>query len=188
MQLVDDQVVGRYFQRLVARPVVVLPNDLAPVRKGIVGIRGDAPYGPAGDGSGVGVQQHAALIVEQALPGVVRSVKAIPVFDAFNVQSEDHHGVDIADPERIREWDLHEGLRLPVTVQHEGTGGRLPRKDAEIDPVAHLCGAKGDLEKPHFAANLTSENPVKQGFFTRQCLRKQGFSKLPKGECVADAV
>ena len=26
---------------------------------------------------------------------------------------------------------------------------------------------KGDLEKPHFAACITSENPVKQGFFTR---------------------
>ena len=39
----------------------------------------------------------------------------------------------------------------------------------------------GDLEKPRFAAYITSENPVKQGFFTRQCLRKQGFSKLLSG-------
>ena len=38
---------------------------------------------------------------------------------------------------------------------------------------------EGDLEKPHFAANFTSENPVKQGFFAKYCLRKQGFSKLP---------
>ena len=44
-----------------------------------------------------------------------------------------------------------------------------------------------DLEKPHFAANLTSENPVKQGFFAKYCLRKQGFSKLPIGERFARA-
>ena len=40
--------------------------------------------------------------------------------------------------------------------------------------------AERDLEKPHFAANLTSENPVKQGFLAKYCLRKQGFSKLPE--------
>ena len=125
MHFVDDQVGGRDFQRLVAPPVIIDLDDLSPVRKWIAEIRLQAPNGPAGDGTGIGIQQDAIPVKALPILGVIGTVEAIAVFDGFSVQPKNHHGVDVSDAEGLGKRDLQEGFPLTVIVENQRAGGRF---------------------------------------------------------------
>ena len=125
MHFVNHQVGRRYFQRLVASPVIVLPNDLSAVLEGVGRVRLDTPNGPARDGACKWIQQHAAPIKAQSLFRVIGAVKPIPIFGGFDIESIHHHGIYISNPESIGKRNLLEGCLLAVMVQNQRTGRRL---------------------------------------------------------------
>ena len=143
MHLIDDQVLQRELKGLVALPVVVLADDLAPVNEACACFRKPAPHAPAGYRFGIGIQDRLSRIKILPRGRVPDPVEAVAVLGRLDLDPEDHHGVDIADAEFLREGDLDKGLRITVMVEQQGAACRFFGKNTEVDAAVHDGGTKG---------------------------------------------
>ena len=143
VHLIDDQVGKGKPQGRVALPVVILPDDLAPVDEVRSVLLLPAPDAAAGNGFGIGIQQDLRGIEAVALLRRPGAVEAVAVFHGVDVQAEDQHREHVPDAEAVRERDLREGLRLAVVIQHQGASRGVLGIDAEIHPAVHQRGAEG---------------------------------------------
>ena len=125
MRFVDDKVMEGELQRFVAAPVIVFPDDLAPVRKRVGRIRLPSPYASSRDRFGVRIQKNPGFVIEQAVPGIIGAVKAIAVLRVFNIQVENHDGKYISDAEFLRKRNLNKGFMLPAVKEKQRAGCRL---------------------------------------------------------------
>ena len=135
MHLIDGQIPERNLQGFVALPVIILPDDLPPVRESISVRRSVSPDTLPRDRLRVRVQQNPCFIKAQSSLRVIDTVEAVPVFHRLDLNAENHHGVDIADPELLRKRNLREGLPLSAMVEHQCTPGCLLGKDTEIHTI-----------------------------------------------------
>ena len=113
------------FQRLVTLPVVVFPNDLAPVLEMVCIIRLGAPDRPAGDGAHKGIQQNLISVEPQTFFRIIGAVKAVAVFRGFDVDTVYHHGKYISDAEFLGKRYFHKRFFLTVMKKQERTGDGL---------------------------------------------------------------
>ncbi|MBR2698231.1 MAG: hypothetical protein IKE76_06515, partial [Clostridia bacterium] len=67
-----------------------------------------------------------------------------------------------------------------ITSSVSPSGCHLPQRGRQVHWTVFraLEPPEGDLEKPHFAAYLTSENPVKPRFLYEAMLAKTGFFEV----------
>ena len=114
-------------------PVKVVPDDPGLI-EGAGRVQG-TPYTLAGDGPGIDIQQDIFPAEAKPffwIPGTVRPVGVLKFLD---IQIEDHHGIDIADPVAVRERQDSVGFPFgPVEEQQLHAGGSLG-PDGEIHAV-----------------------------------------------------
>ena len=154
VEFVDNQVLHGQEGLVIAPPVEVVLDHPGLV---VLTARGglDAPLALAGDCLGVGVQQIAASVEKQALGGVVGALHPVGVLKLVDVQLEDDHRVDIADPVVFGEGNHGVGLvRLPVE-EEQRDGLRALGVDGEVDAAGdgggavNLIEAGADIEPVH---------------------------------------
>ncbi len=100
---------------------------------------GIAPAALAGDRLGVGVQQIAAFVKNQALFRLVGAVNPVGVLKFLDVQLEHNHGVHIADAVVLGEGEDGEGLVLRPVEQQQ----LHPRGPVGVDGEVHAAGDGG---------------------------------------------
>ena len=91
-----------------------------------------SPDFPAGNHSGIWIQQNIVLAEQLPFLGIVRAADPVSVFKLFNVQAKDNHRVHIAD--FIRLWKRKNGIRFFFSSmkQQKFASGSLPGMDGKI--------------------------------------------------------
>ena len=180
VQLVDHQVLKRHVPVAEARPVKSVAHHARAVGAGeALG----APDALARDGPGVGVQEAAGLVEEQAAGRVVRPVHPVGVLRVLDVQPEDDHGEGVADAAVLREGEDGIGLRLAPAEEAELAARRVQGLDGEADAAGHGRGAgHAEQARPHGKPRDAARGRGERGGFC--CAHFEGGLLSPR-RCAA---
>ena len=122
VELIDHQVLDGGAKLGSHAPVEVIFYDPGPVA---VLLDLFAPGALAGDGFGIGVDEDVVPAEEKSLFRGVRAVQPEGVLEFLNVEAEDDHGEDVADPVAVRDGEDRVGI-LFLPVIEKDLAGRGP--------------------------------------------------------------
>ena len=139
MELINHQILHGDPGICLQAPVKVVPDDPGLI-EGAGRVQG-APYTLAGDSPGIDIQQYILPAEAKPVLRVPGTVRPVGVLKFLDIQIEDHHGIDIADPVAVRERQDSVGFPFgPVEEQQLHAGGSFG-PDGKIHAVGEDGGA-----------------------------------------------
>ena len=94
-----------------------------------------APFALTCDSFGVRIQKDFCLVKDVTLLGFVRTINAVTIFDVFNIQSHDDHGIDISDTTGMRKRKDCKRFLFPGVKKKKLAGCAVACMCSEVDSI-----------------------------------------------------
>ena len=133
VELIYDHVLHRDVRVRFGAPVKIVPDDACFEEMPHADLF--APDALPGHRLGVNVEQDVVLVEDQASLGFVRPVEAEGILKILDIEAEDEHGVDVADPVFLGKRYDRVGFGLLAVEEKQLAGGRAARMDREIHGI-----------------------------------------------------